>query len=85
MTNLAHKRTEKFSFGKEKKCELSHLKEQKHKPGAGTYELMELKKGSPSFGFGSAKRPDIAGKKDATPAPGAYKLPSRMMNTASYA
>jgi len=61
------------------------LKEQKQKPGAGTYDLMELKKGSPSFGFGSAKRPDIASSKDATPAPGAYKLPSRIMNTAAYA
>lgn len=49
------------------------------KPGAGTHELnFKLKKAAPSFGFGTSKRPEVGFKKDATPAPGHYKLPARI-------
>ena len=47
------------------------------KPGAGTYDgTKDLKTSSPRFGFGTAKRPQIGYKKDNSPGPGAYKLPT---------
>lgn len=86
LSNPNHARSQKFSFGKETRERSPHLKEQKCKPGAGTYDGMaDLKKTSPKFGFGTSKRPDITGPKDKTPAPGHYRVPTKIMNTANYA
>ena len=50
-------------------------------PGPGNYvnNAEKLRRTSPSFGFGSSKRPDIGGgTKHQVPGPGAYKLPSKI-------
>jgi hypothetical protein len=86
MANLNHDISQKFSFGKQTRDNSPHAKEQKCKPGAGTYNgTHDTKRSSPRFGFGTSKRPDIGYKKDNTPAPGAYKVPTKIANTASYA
>jgi hypothetical protein len=55
-----------------------HLKEQREKPGAGTYmpSVNIQKRSSPQYGFGTAKR--ISSRIESTPGPGAYKLPSKV-------
>lgn len=75
-----------FRMGSETRDRNPHMKEQKTVPGAGTYTSnYNQKSKSPSFGFGSSKRPDIAGKRDNTPGPGNYKVPTKIADTASYA
>ena len=55
-------------------------------PGAYTNRGEMLKNKSPSFGFGSSKRPEIGGnKKLITPGPGNYKLPRHLANVQEYA
>jgi hypothetical protein len=74
-----------FSMGSETRDRNPHMKEQKTVPGAGTYAHgVDLKRSSPKFGFGTSKRPDIGYKKDATPAPGAYKVPTKIADVAHY-
>jgi hypothetical protein len=43
-----------------------------------------MKRSSPRYGFGSSKRPDIGYKKDNSPGPGAYKVPSQISNVPKY-
>jgi hypothetical protein len=43
-----------------------------------------LKKKAPNFGFGTSKRPAVGYKKDETPAPGHYRVPTKLMNVANY-
>lgn len=75
----------KFSMGSETRDRNPHMKEQKTVPGAGTYNATyDMKQNSPRFGFGTSKRPDIGYKKDATPAPGHYKVPTRIADVAAY-
>ena len=86
--NLKHATSPKFAMGREDRNRNPHDKEQKGKPGAGSHDVMHqtysvLKTKAPSFGFGSAKRPDIAGK-GFTPGPGAYKVPTKVANVAGY-
>jgi len=84
--NQNHNRTQKFSFGKETRVGSPHEKEQKMKPGAGTYNgNLDLKIKAPNFGFGTSKRPEVGFKKDKTPAPGHYRVPTKLMNVANYA
>ena len=72
-------------MGKETRERSPAMKEQAAKPGAGTYnQNIDLKRTSPKFGFGTAKRPDI-GVKTLSPGPGAYKLPARVADTPAYA
>lgn len=74
-----------FSMGSETRDRNPHMKEQKTVPGAGTYAHgVDLKKTSPKFGFGTSKRPVIGFKKDATPAPGHYKVPTKIADVAAY-
>lgn len=83
----AHMRhSPRFSMGSETRERNPHMKEQKTVPGAGTYKPeYDVKSNSPRFGFGTAKRPTIGYKKDATPAPGHYKVPTKIADVAGYA
>jgi hypothetical protein len=61
------------------------MKEQSGKPGAGTYNATaDMKRSSPRYGFGSSKRPDIGYRKDNSPGPGAYRLPSQISNVPKF-
>lgn len=72
-------------MGKETRDRSPHLKEQLAKPGVGTYNgTHDTKRSSPRYGFGSSKRPDIGYRKDNSPGPGAYKLPSNISNVPKY-
>lgn len=90
LQNLDNKNMAKspsFKMGSEMRGNNPHFKEQKGKPGAGTYNgAFEIgKTKSPSFGFGSSKRPDIGGnKRDNSPGPGSYKVPTKVADTAHY-
>lgn len=86
--NQNHKRTQKFSFGKASRRDYIavQLKEAMHKPGPGGYDgSFDVKRTSPRFGFGTSKRPDLGGKRDNIPGPGAYKVPVRLLDTPNYA
>ena len=78
-----------FSFGKDnrKDRDMIHLKETNHKPGPGQNSANHAQtcKSSPKFGFGTSKRPELGGKKDNGPGPGAYRVPCRLMDTPAYA
>ena len=66
-------------MGKEKRDYDPIMKEHNKKPGVGTHSpTMKFKKATPSFGFGTAKRPEIGVTKHTTPAPGHYRLPARI-------
>ena len=53
--NKNMKNSPQFSMGKETRDRNPHFKEQKQKPGAGTYDgTHDLKKKAPSFGFGTS-------------------------------
>ena len=81
--NQKHQKSAVHSFGKETRAYNAHAKEQKHKPGAGSYNgTLDLSKSAPSFGFGSSHRPDL-GKKG-VPGPGAYKVPVKIANVSHY-
>lgn len=58
----------------------SDLDRHKFVPGPGTYvnNVEKLRNKSPSYGFGSMKRPEIAGKALETPGPGAYPIKSKV-------
>ena len=47
-------------------------------PGPGTYvnSAEKLRQKSPSFGFGTMKRPEISGKAQEVPGPGTYAIKS---------
>ena len=46
---------------------------------------LDTKPSSPKFGFGTAKRPSINGNSGlSTPAPGHYKIPSKVGNLENY-
>ena len=49
-------------------------------PGPGTYvnSAEKLRQKSPSFGFGTMKRPEIAGKASEVPGPGTYVIKGKV-------
>ena len=55
-------------------------------PGPGAYGGSQnvIKKQQPSFGFGTAKRPDYGARTRFVPGPGAYRLPAKLGNTVEY-
>lgn len=83
--NLNMAKAPQSSFGSETRDRNPHMKEQKTVPGAGTYTHgADMKRSSPKFGFGTSQRPAIGFKKDATPAPGHYKVPTKIADVAAY-
>lgn len=85
LDNKNMKKSAAFSMGTSKRDYDPLMKEAKTKPGAGTHDpTMKFKKSTPSFGFGSSKRPEVGVQKHPTPAPGAYKLPSRIADVAGH-
>jgi hypothetical protein len=66
-----------YSMGAKLKSELGRSN---NVPGPGTYvnSAEKLRNKSPSFGFGTMKRPDIAGKASEVPGPGSYTIKSRV-------
>jgi len=59
--NLNHNRTQLYSFGKEGREHDTHMKEQKGKPGSGTYnqDFQPLLVKAPKYRFGSSDRKDL--------------------------
>jgi hypothetical protein len=49
-------------------------------PGPGTYvdSREKLRQTSPSFGFGSSRRPEIGVQRDNSPGPGSYAIASKI-------
>jgi len=86
LPNLNHQRTNKYSFGKGTRDRSPTELEQKHKPGVGSYKLdSHTDRRSPRATFGSAKRPGIVHRdQENSPAPGHYKVPTKMANVANY-
>lgn len=49
-------------------------------------EAHKLRQAAPSFGFGTSKRPDIAGNgKNRSPGPGAYRIPTKISDAPAHA
>jgi len=66
----------------------SSLVTKTYAPGPGAYvnEAHKMKQSAPSFGFGTSKRPDIAGpQKHSSPGPGAYKIPTKISDAPQFA
>ncbi len=59
-----------------------YLKEDKIKPGPGAFgSSTSLLPRGPKFGFGTSRRTDVTGnKRDNSPGPGAYKIPTCISN-----
>lgn len=72
-----------YSMGAKLKSDLIRSAEV---PGPGTYvnSAEKFKQSAPSFGFGSSKRPEMGNKKQNTPGPGSYKVPSKIADVPSY-
>jgi hypothetical protein len=82
--NSRMRRAPSISMGREKRGSIASEKEQKMRPGVGSHNLtLTLKKSAPSFGFGTSQRPSLTGKFN-TPAPGAYKLPTRIADVPNH-
>lgn len=64
-----------FSMGTEQKKTIS-AKPLNYFPGPGTYVENKFRTAGPKFGFGSSKRMEI--KKDNSPGPGSYKIPTKV-------
>jgi len=67
-----------FSMGAKLKSELDTKLKTINVPGPGTYvnEAQRLRHSSPSYGFGTMQRPDIAKVKNPVPGPGNYQIKS---------
>lgn len=63
------------------------LRETSSKPGPGGYDgtTFTHKKSSPKCSFGKAAQRPTSIRKDSNPGPGAYKIPTQLMDTPTYA
>ena len=84
-----NRRAPAYSLGSGNRIDMANSKTTKFVPGPANYSASDtfyLKRTSPNFGFGTSKRPDIAGnKKFMTPGPGSYKVPSKLANVQDFA
>ena len=82
---VTKKSASSFSMGLKLKGSLEQPNVAVPGPGAYEQEREKLKLAAPKFGFGTSKRPDVAGdKKLKTPGPGEYKLPSKLSNVPDF-
>lgn len=83
---LTKKKAPTYSMGY--KFNNTHVDASKWVPGPGAYvnnSTDKLRRTQPSFGFGSAKRPEVGYKRLNVPGPGSYKLPTKIADVPEFA